>query len=137
MMTIGDAARQSGLSAKRIRHYEEMGLLGVSRRSDAGYRQFDVQEVQVLQFIRQARSVGFSLPQIRMLLSLWQDKERASADVKRLAQAHIADLDRRIQGLAAMRDTLNTLTQHCYGDHRPDCPILQGLADAAPGEPIQ
>ncbi len=127
-MNIGEAARASGVSAKMIRHYESIGLIRPSDRTHAGYRQYGERDAHLLRFIRHARGLGFSLDQIRQLLSLWDDPERASADVKRLADAHIADLDTRIAALTEMRTTLVALAQACLGDHRPHCPILQGLA---------
>jgi MerR family copper efflux transcriptional regulator len=129
-MNIGEVARASGVSAKMIRHYESIGLIRASHRTLAGYRQYHERDAHLLRFIRRARDLGFSLDQIRQLLSLWDDPGRASADVKRLAKAHIADLDARIAALTDMRTTLVTLAQACHGDHRPDCPILQGLAEA-------
>jgi MerR family copper efflux transcriptional regulator len=128
-MNIGEVARTSGVSAKMIRHYESIGLIRASSRTQAGYRQYQPRDAHLLHFIRRARDLGFSLEQIRHLLSLWDDPARASADVKRLATAHIADLDARIAALTDMRATLVTLAQACHGDHRPDCPILQGLAE--------
>jgi MerR family copper efflux transcriptional regulator len=127
-MNIGEVARTSGVSAKMIRHYESIGLIRESSRTLAGYRQYHARDAHLLRFIRRARNLGFSLDQIRQLLSLWDDPERASADVKRLAKAHIADLDARIAALTDMRATLVTLAHACHGDHRPDCPILQGFA---------
>ena len=127
-MNIGEVARASGVSAKMIRHYESIGLIHVSPRTQAGYRQYHERDAHLVHFIRRARDLGFSLDQIRQLLSLWDDPERASADVKRLAESHIVDLDARIAALTEMRTTLVTLAQACHGDHRPDCPILQGLA---------
>ncbi|MBS0345979.1 MAG: Cu(I)-responsive transcriptional regulator [Proteobacteria bacterium] len=127
-MNIGAMAAASGVSAKMIRHYEKIGLVGASARSTAGYRQYGERDVHALRFIRRARDLGFSLEQIGQLLSLWQDTRRSSAEVKRLAEAHLADLDERIRNLTAMRDTLVTLARDCCGDERPDCPILDGLA---------
>lgn len=129
-MNIGQVAQASSVSAKMIRHYESIGLIRESRRTLAGYRQYHERDVHLLRFIRRARDLGFSLDQIRQLLSLWDDPERASADVKRLTNAHIADLDARIAALTDMRSTLVALAMACHGDHRPDCPILQGLAAA-------
>lgn len=129
-MNIGQVAQASSVSAKMIRHYESIGLIRESRRTLAGYRQYHERDVHLLRFIRRARDLGFSLDQIRQLLSLWDDPERASADVKRLTDAHIADLDARIAALTDMRSTLVALARACHGDHRPDCPILQGLAAA-------
>jgi MerR family copper efflux transcriptional regulator len=127
-MNIGEVARASGVSAKMIRHYESIGLIRASHRTLAGYRQYHERDVHLLRFVRRARDLGFSLEQIGQLLSLWDDAERASADVKRLAEAHIADLDARIANLTEMRSTLVSLARACRGDHRPDCPILEGLA---------
>ena len=127
-MNIGDAARASGVSAKMIRHYESIGLIGAARRTDAGYRVYSAQDVQVLQFIHRARALGFSLDQIRDLLALWQDKGRASADVRALAREHIGELNRKIAEMEAMRRTLERLAASCHGDSRSDCPILDDLA---------
>ncbi|WP_305821424.1 Cu(I)-responsive transcriptional regulator [Massilia brevitalea] len=127
-MNIGDAARASRVSAKMIRHYEAIGLIGAARRTDAGYRVYANQDVQVLQFIHRARALGFSLDQIRDLLALWQDKGRASADVRALAREHIGELNRKIAEMEAMRRTLERLAASCHGDSRSDCPILDDLA---------
>ena len=125
---IGEAARQSGVSAKMVRHYESLGLLPTVHRTDAGYRQYGEKEVHTLRFIRRARLLGFSMAEIAELLKLWQNQQRASADVKRIAQAHVADLERRIAEMEAMRQTLQQLAHCCQGDNRPDCPILAELA---------
>ncbi len=126
---IGQAATQSGVSAKMVRHYESLGLLPAVHRTEAGYRQYGEKEVHTLRFIHRARTLGFSMAEIAELLKLWQNKGRASADVKRIALAHVADLERRIAEMEAMRQTLAELAHCCQGDHRPDCPILSGLAD--------
>jgi len=127
-LTIGDAARASGVTAKMIRHYESIGLVREPRRTEAGYRLYSEQDVRVLQFIHRGRALGFSLDQIRDLLALWEDNHRASADVRAMAQAHIAELNRKIADMEAMRRTLESLAASCHGDARSDCPILDDLA---------
>lgn len=127
-MNIGDAAQASGVTAKMIRHYESIGLIGEARRTDSGYRVYSEQDVQILQFIHRGRALGFSLDQIRGLLALWQDKNRASADVRSLAKQHIDDLNRKIAELESMRRTLERLAKSCHGDARSECPILDDLA---------
>ena len=126
---IGEAASRCGVSAKMIRHYESLGLLPKVDRSDAGYRQYGPNEVHTLRFIRHARELGFSMVEIAALLKLWQNRRRASADVKRIALAHVADLNRRMAEMAKMKQTLETLVDGCHGDGRPECPILDELAD--------
>ncbi|SFU77156.1 Cu(I)-responsive transcriptional regulator [Pseudoduganella namucuonensis] len=130
-MNIGQAAKASGVSAKMIRYYESIGLMRESARTDSGYRVYGDKDLHALRFIKRARSLGFPLERIRELLSLWQDGARASADVKRIALAHVDELDQRIRELTEMRDTLATLAGCCHGDQRPDCPILQTLATPA------
>ena len=125
---IGEAAKASGVSAKMIRHYESIGLTGAVQRTPAGYRTYSEQEVRTLQFIHRARALGFSLEEIRGLLALWQDKQRASKDVRALAERHIGDLNRKIDEMEAMRRTLERLVHSCNGDKRSDCPILDDLA---------
>ena len=125
---IGQAAAQSGVSAKMVRHYETLGLLPPVHRTDAGYRQYGDPHLHTLRFIRRARLLGFSMAEIAELLKLWQNQNRASADVKRIALAHVADLERRIAEMQVMRQTLQQLAHCCQGNHRPDCPILSGLA---------
>ncbi len=127
-MNIGEAAAQSGVSAKMVRHYESLGLLPNVPRTDSGYRQYGEKEVHTLRFIRRARDLGFSMAEIAELLKLWQNRRRASADVKRIAMAHVADLERRMAEMNAMKQTLQQLASCCHGDHRPDCPILDELA---------
>jgi len=129
---IGEAARASGVSAKMIRHYEAIGLLPPARRTEAGYRLYGEQDVRVLQFIHRGRALGFSLEQVANLLALWQDKGRASADVRRLAETHIDELERKIAELEAMKRTLQALAHSCHGDQRSDCPILDDLASHEP-----
>lgn len=126
-MNIGQAATASGISAKMIRHYESIDLIKPGPRTDAGYRIYSDKDVHTLRFIKRARSLGFSLEQIRTLLSLWQDAHRASADVKAVALEHVGELDRRIAELTDMRNTLSDLARSCNGDARADCPILRGL----------
>lgn len=126
-MNIGQAAAASGVTSKMIRHYESIGLLQPSPRTAAGYRTYGQASVHVLRFIKRARSLGFSLERIRVLLSLWQDKSRASSDVKRIASEHIAEMNVKIAELSAMRASLQTLVEHCRGNDRPDCPIIKGI----------
>lgn len=126
-MNIGAAARASGLSAKMIRYYEDIGLLPAPPRSDSGYRHYRSQDVDTLRFVHQARELGFGLETIRALLSLWQDRQRSSADVKALALRQVADLDARITELTRMRDAIAQMAGQCHGDYRPECPILDQL----------
>jgi len=118
------------VSARMVRHYESLGLLPPVGRTDSGYRQYTEAEVHALRFIRRARDLGFSMAEIASLLGLWQDKARASSQVKSIAQAHIDDLATRIADMQAMQRSLQTLVQCCHGDDRPDCPILDDLAAA-------
>ena len=126
-MNIGQAARHSGLSAKMIRYYESIGLLRPAGRSASGYRTYGPDDLHRLGFIRRARNLGFSLEEVGRLLSLWQDRQRASADVKALASAHVEELNRKIAELSDLRDTLQSLVEHCHGDDQPDCQILSEL----------
>jgi MerR family transcriptional regulator, copper efflux regulator len=131
-MNIGEASRLSGISTKMIRHYEGLGLLPKAARSAAGYRRYDDATVHTLRFVRRARDLGFGLQEIETLLQLWADGARASGDVKRIALAHVADLDARIERMQAMKRTLEHLAHACHGDGRPDCPILDDLAGKSP-----
>jgi len=127
-MNIGQAAKASGLTAKMLRYYERIGLLAPAGRTDSGYRQYGAEDLRVLAFVRRSRELGFSLEEIRQLLSLWQDRQRASADVKALAKRHIAELDQKIAELTRLRSTLGELVSCCHGDASPDCPILDTLS---------
>jgi len=127
-MNIGQAAQASGVSAKMIRYYESIDLISAARRTDAGYRQYSETDVQTLRFVKRSRDLGFSIERIRTLLSLWQDRGRQSADVKRLARGYIAELEEDIRKLQSIRDQLQHVANNCHGDGRPDCPILDDLA---------
>ena len=128
-INIGDAARRAGLPAKTIRYYESVGLV-VPDRGENDYRDFAESDVHKLAFLARARSLGFAISDCRTLLSLYEDRERASADVKRIAEEHLSAIDHKIQELEGMRSTLRNLADHCMGNHRPDCPILDDLAGA-------
>ena len=125
---IGEAAALTGVSAKMIRHYESIGLIPRASRTFANYRLYDEADLHRLRFIRRARSLGFPMKQVQELLGLWGDPERASAQVKQLAQAHAAALAEKVREMQAMQRTLESLAAHCHGDHRPSCPILDDLA---------
>jgi Cu(I)-responsive transcriptional regulator len=135
-MRIGEAAEASGVSAKMIRHYEAVGLLPAAARRDSGYRAYEDGDVHRLRFIRRARDLGFSLAEIAGLLALWGDRGRASAEVKRLALAHVEELEAKARDLSAMAATLRHLAAHCHGDERPECPILEELAGEAPAHGV-
>ncbi|MCC6163651.1 MAG: Cu(I)-responsive transcriptional regulator [Acidobacteria bacterium] len=128
-MTIGQASQASGVSAKMIRYYEQTGLIPRAERRESGYRDYTTADVHRLRFIRRARDLGFSVAEINDLLSLWRDTSRQSADVKRIAMTHIAELRERIDRLNQMVGALETLTACCAGDERPECPILADLED--------
>lgn len=128
-MNIGQAAKASGVSAKMIRHYESIGLIDQAHRTLSGYRTYTAADLHILRFIKQARTLGFSIEEIGKLLALWRNQERPSAEVKALAQAHIAALKTKIRELETMVGTLSHLAEHCSGDHRPECPILDALAE--------
>lgn len=127
-MNIGRAAKLSGVNAKTIRYYESIGLIPAAQRSDNGYRDYDVKDVETLRFIKRARNLGFSVNDVGNLLSLWHDTTRASGAVKAVAMKHVEQVEERIHELQSIRDTLLHLTDCCSGDERPDCPILDGLA---------
>jgi MerR family copper efflux transcriptional regulator len=131
LMDIGRASRASGVSVKMIRHYEAIGLLPKVARTFANYRVYREADVHTLRFVRRARALGFSMNDIQELLGLWQNKSRSSASVKKIAGKHVDELNRKIVELKAMVDTLQHLTKHCHGDHRPDCPILDDLSSRA------
>jgi len=127
-MNIGEASAASGVSAKMIRYYEQIGLIPAALRTESGYRVYSTRDVETLRFIRRARDLGFSVEEMGTLLALWQDKARESADVKRVALQHVAEIEKRIHELEGMARTLRHLAGHCHGDERPDCPILDDLA---------
>ncbi|MFC3704539.1 Cu(I)-responsive transcriptional regulator [Devosia honganensis] len=131
-MNIGQAAERSGVSAKMIRYYEQIGLIAPPRRTDSNYRVYGPDEVHVLRFIKRARTLGFSVEETSALLGLWQDRSRASSEVKDIASGHIAELETKIAELEGMVRTLRHLVHCCQGDDRPDCPILDDLAGHAP-----
>ena len=126
-MNIGEVADRTGLPAKTIRYYEDIGLI-TPLRGDNGYRRFRDSDAHKLTFLGRARNLGFSIEECRDLLALWEDRDRASADVRAIAQTHLDEISVKIVALTAMQATLADLVQACHGDHRPDCPILNGLA---------
>ncbi len=127
-MNIGQAADRSGVAAKTIRYYESVGLVEAAARRGNGYRSYGEAEVETLKFVNRARGLGFSVKDCRNLLALYQDRKRASADVKAVALDHISNIDLKIAELQGMRATLAELADKCHGDERPDCPILDDLA---------
>ncbi|ELX8377962.1 Cu(I)-responsive transcriptional regulator [Providencia vermicola] len=129
-MNIGQAAKLSGISAKMIRYYEQTGLLPKAKRTTAGYRYYNQSDVNSLNLIRRARSLGFSTEQISVLLCLWRNRERASADVKNMALTHLSELKRKIHELQGIANTLEALTRHCHGNDDPDCPIIENLVNS-------
>ena len=132
VMNIGQAAQATGISAKMIRYYESIGLIGPALRTESGYRVYGDHELHTLRFVRRARDLGFSVEQMNELLALWRDRSRASADVKRIALEHVQELERKAEALRDMAATLKHLAQNCHGDGRPDCPILEGLQGIDP-----
>jgi Cu(I)-responsive transcriptional regulator len=129
-MNIGTAARASGVSAKMIRYYEDIGVISSPSRRANGYRAYTDADVHTLRFVKRARGLGFSVEQIRRLVALWRDPRRSSAEVKRIALAHISELEHKIVELQSIAQALQHLAGHCRGDHRPECPILDGLVEA-------
>lgn len=127
-VNIGEAAQQSGVSAKMLRHYESRGLLGKVSRTDSGYRVYSASDVHTLRFIKRCRDLGFSMAEIGELVGLWQNRRRTSSSVKHIAQKHLDELNVRIAAMQAMQRTLTTLVDCCHGDERPGCPILDDLA---------
>ena len=127
-VNIGEAARLSGVSAKMVRHYESLGLLQRVSRTDSGYRQYSEADVHTLRFVKRGRDLGFSMDEIGELVGLWQNRRRASANVRRVAQKHADDLAQRIAAMQEMQRTLQHLIHCCHGDERPECPILEELA---------
>src|SRR5919107_398017 len=128
-MNIGQAAEVSGVSAKMIRYYESIGLIPKTVRTEAGYRVYSDTDVNTLAFIRRARDLGFSVEQIAELVALWRDRDRASTDVKRIALEHVDLLEQKARELQEMAATLRHLAKHCHGNERPECPIIEGLAN--------
>ncbi len=129
-MNIGVAATRSGLTAKTIRYYESIGLIDPPGRTNSGYRDYASRDVHILRFVHRARGLGFSVEECRELLALYRDRNRASADVKAIATRHVADIERKIDELHSLRETLGVLIRKCHGDEWPDCPILDDLAGA-------
>jgi Cu(I)-responsive transcriptional regulator len=132
-MNISEVATRSGLPSKTIRYYEDIGLVKSARAAN-GYRSFEENDLHKLVFLAHARSLGFTIEDCRALLALYEDRDRASADVKHIAEGHLARIDQKIQDLQAMQVTLKELVRCCNGDERPDCPILENLARSKPGK---
>jgi MerR family copper efflux transcriptional regulator len=126
-MVIGEAARASGVSAKMLRYYESIGLMPTAGRTDSGYRLYNTHDVETLRFIRRARDLGLSMQRIKLLVGLWNNRDRSSRDVKRIALEHVVELRARISQMTAMCATLEELADACHGDQRPECPILRDL----------
>ena len=136
-VNIGTAARRSGITVKMIRYYESIGLIANVARTQSGYRIYTESDVHTLRFIRRARDLGFSVEQMETLLALWSDRTRASADVKHVAEAHIAELERKMKEIEGMAKTLRHLVHNCHGDGRPDCPILEDLSHGLEAAPVK
>lgn len=129
-MNIGQAAKASGVSAKMIRYYEQIELISPAHRTESSYRTYSDSDINTLKFVRRARDLGFSVDQMKTLLTLWRDKSRSSADVKAVALEHVAELERKAAAIQAMSKTLKHLAQNCHGDDRPDCPIIEDIAQS-------
>ncbi|EKS6730698.1 Cu(I)-responsive transcriptional regulator [Enterobacter ludwigii] len=127
-MNIGNAAKSAGVSAKMIRYYEQIGLIPEAKRTDTGYRTFSASDINSLQFIRRCRELGFSLTEIQGLLEMWRNESRHSADVKKIVQSQIEDLEQRIYNLQQMTETLKSMMGSCPGNDNPACPILNRLS---------
>ncbi|SEJ94069.1 MULTISPECIES: Cu(I)-responsive transcriptional regulator [unclassified Variovorax] len=127
-VTIGEAAQRSGVSARMVRHYEGLGLLPAVARTESGYRQYGDADIHTLRFIKRSRDLGFSMEEIAELVGLWNNRRRASASVKRIAEKHLGELEQRIADMQSMRNTLSHLVHCCHGDARPECPILDDLS---------
>lgn len=136
-MNIGQASQATGVSAKMIRYYEEIGLIRPPQRTQAGYRVYGESDLHVLRFVRRARDLGFAVAEIADLVALWRDRSRASAEVKRIAMDHVAALDAKAAALQTMSATLRDLAERCHGDTRPDCPILADLSSEPGLDPAQ
>lgn len=128
-MNIGEAAKASGVNAKLIRHYESIGIIPKASRSESGYRKYSENDVHILTFVRRSRSLGFSMKEIKKLVSLWRNRSRASSEVKNMTMTHIKALEEKIQDLQAIKNTLSNLAKHCHGDDRPACPILEDISE--------
>jgi MerR family copper efflux transcriptional regulator len=126
-VNIGEVADQSEVNSKMIRRYEEQGIISKASRTSAGYRQYSEDDVHVLKFVKRARELGFSMKDVKQLLSLWKNKKRSSSEVKKLASKHRDELEKKLNEIQAMVNSLNHLMGHCHGNDRPDCPILEGL----------
>lgn len=133
-MNIGEASKASGVSTKMIRYYEQIKLISPALRSQSSYRTYADNDVHTLRFIRRARDLGFSVEQMKALLALWRDRSRASADVKTFALDHVAELERKAAAIQEMIRTLRHLASHCHGDERPECPIIDEIANASDKE---
>ncbi len=126
-MNIGEVATKSQVNPKMIRRYEDMGIIPKAGRSDSGYRQYTENDVHILKFVKRSRELGFTMKDIKQLVSLWRNKNRSSSQVKSIASRHIQELDKKLLKIQTMLSTLNHLVNNCQGDHRPDCPILNEL----------